>query len=78
MVNIKVFYQDEEADPEVGQEDDGNDEDAGDAEAKVPPELEPDDLVRLPGCVDLQGESVIVRAPIYPLLVFILLNFCCK
>ncbi len=29
--NFRVFYQDEEADPEVGQEDDGDDEDAGDA-----------------------------------------------
>ena len=45
--------EDHEADGQVGQQDEGDDEDASHGEADVSPELKPNDLVRLPGCVDL-------------------------
>ena len=41
------------ADGEVGKQDEGNDEDAGHGKANVSPKLKPNDLICLPGGVDL-------------------------
>ena len=45
--------QDHEADLEVGEEDEGDDEDADHGQTEVTPKLETDDLVSLPRRVDL-------------------------
>ena len=48
------------ADLKVGEKEEGDDEDAGHGKANVPPELKADDLVRLPGRVDLAVNRVMM------------------
>ena len=51
---------DVDADADVGEEEEGDDGDGSDGEPDVPPELKADDLVRLPGRVDLAVNRVIM------------------
>ena len=51
---------DEDADADVGEEEEGDDGDGSDCQSDVPPELKADDLVRLPGRVDLAVNRVIM------------------
>ena len=45
--------EDHHRDPHVGEEDEDDGEDGGEGQSDVPQQFVPDDLVGLPGCVDL-------------------------
>ena len=51
---------DVDADADVGKEEEGDDGDGSDGEPDVPPKLKADDLVRLPGRVDLAVNRVMM------------------
>ena len=49
---------DVDADAEVGEEEEGDDGDGSNCKSNVPPQLKPDDLIGLPGRVDLAVNKV--------------------
>ena len=61
--------EDHQADRQVGQQDQGDDEDAGHGEADVPPKLKPNDLVGLSGGVDLvEAEGRVPKSLLHSLV----------